>query len=323
MEENRENQSVNLENKLGEIDNSGLEQVISQFITDQNKDNMIKLMGTMHRASLFVPATFPPDTNMELLKDLPHQQAVKVPDGVKLIPAILSNAEGNKFLPVFTSREQIPADQKYPAVLCMPFVECRNLLDKSNGEVTAMAVNPYTTNLVLNPAFFEATKRAEMPRPVQKTVQMSVRQFNQLLRTQMEKGILPQLVYQGGATFINKLTENREQEIFDLFQKAYEPGEVACPYVLEDFSSTIFEVSDEFRYICLKFPRKNLVPGNCNMIYIAWNPAKEKGSYFLSELGTDGMFHLIQLTENREVKNLGEAPVEGEEIRRIMEAFEN
>ena len=129
MEQNKTREQIE------KIDNTSLEKAIKDFSADQSKENMVQLMANMHPAILFVPATFPADMDKSLLKDLSAGQPNKIPQGVKLVPAVLKNTMGDKFFPVFTSREQIPADQKYPAMLCLPFVECRNLIDKANGEI--------------------------------------------------------------------------------------------------------------------------------------------------------------------------------------------
>ena len=204
MEQNKTREQIE------KIDNTSLEKAIKDFSADQSKENMVQLMANMHPAILFVPATFPADMDKSLLKDLSSGQPNKIPQGVKLIPAVLKNTMGDKFFPVFTSREQIPADQKYPAMLCLPFVECRNLIDKANGEIKAMVVNPLTNNLILNPAFMEATKKAEQQRPQAKRVQMTVKEFNTMVRAQIERGVLPKQILENGEAMVDKICEERE-----------------------------------------------------------------------------------------------------------------
>lgn len=316
MEQNK------MREQIEKIDNTSLEKAIKDFSAAQSKDNMVQLMANMHPAILFVPARFPADMDKNLLKDLSAGQPNKIPQGVKMIPAVLKNTMGDKFFPVFTSREQIPADQKYPAMLCIPFVECRNLIDQANGEIKAMVVNPFTNNLVLNPAFMEATKKAEQQRPQAKRVQMTVKEFNTMVRTQIERGVLPRQILENGEAMVDKICEEREEFIYGVYAKSYETGSVACPYTVDDFSVMVLDLSDTMRYIHVKLPEKNLEKGAAKAVYIVWNPQEKKAFYYMAQVIEPGKAQLLQVCGPKEVRNLGPAPAEGEEIRSIMELFE-
>lgn len=316
MEQNKTREQIE------KIDNTSLEKAIKDFSADQSKENMVQLMANMHPAILFVPATFPADMDKSLLKDLSAGQPNKIPQGVKLVPAVLKNTMGDKFFPVFTSREQVPADQKYPAMLCIPFVECRNLIDKANGEIKAMVVNPFTNNLILNPAFMEATKKAEQRRPQAKRVQMTVREFNTMVRAQIERGVLPKQILENGEAMVDKICEEREEFIYEMYAKSYETGSVACPYTVDDFSVMVLDLSDTMRYINIRLPEKNLEKGAAKAIYIVWNPQEKKAFYYMAQVIEPGKAQLLQVCGPKEVRNLGPAPAEGEEIRSIMELFE-
>ena len=316
MEQNKTREQIE------KIDNASLERAIVNFSANQSKENMVQLMANMHPAILFVPATFPADMDKSLLKDLSADQPSKIPQGVKLIPAVLKNTAGDKFFPVFTSRNQIPEDKKYPAMLCLPFVECRNLIDKANGEIKAMVVNPFSNNLILNPAFMEATKRAEQQRPQPQRVQMSVKDFHTMIRVQVERGVLPKQVLENDESFIEKLCEEREELVYGLYAKAYEPGSVACPYTVDDFSVMVLDLSDTMRYINIKLPEKNLEKGSAKAVYIVWNPQEKKAAYYMAQVVEPNAAQLLQICGPKDVKNLGPAPAEGEEIRSIMEVFE-
>lgn len=316
MEQNKTREQIE------KIDNASLERAIVNFSANQSKENMVQLMANMHPAILFVPATFPADMDKSLLKDLSADQPSRIPQGVKLIPAVLKNTAGDKFFPVFTSRNQIPEDKKYPAMLCLPFVECRNLIDKANGEIKAMVVNPFSNNLILNPAFMEATKRAEQQRPQPQRVQMSVKDFHTMIRVQVERGVLPKQVLENDESFIEKLCEEREEFVYGLYAKAYEPGSVACPYTVDDFSVMVLDLSDTMRYINIKLPEKNLEKGSAKAVYIVWNPQEKKAAYYMAQVVEPNAAQLLQICGPKDVKNLGPAPAEGEEIRSIMEVFE-
>ena len=316
MEQNKTREQIE------KIDNTSLEKAIKDFSADQSKENMVQLMANMHPAILFVPATFPADMDKRLLKDLSAGHPNKIPQGEKLIPAVLKNTMGDKFFPVFTSREQIPAGQKYPAMLCLPFVECRNLIDKANGEIKAMVVNPFTNNLILNPAFMEATKKAEQQRPQAKRVQMTVKEFNTMVRAQIERGVLPRQILENGEAMVDKICEEREEFIYGMYAKSYETGSVACPYTVDDFSVMVLDLSDTMRYINIKLPEKNLEKGAAKAIYIVWNPQEKKAFYYMAQVIEPGKAQLLQVCGPKEARTLGPAPAEGEEIRSIMELFE-
>lgn len=302
------------------INNSELEMAVQTFAKEQNKENLAKLMALMHTARLLVPAVFPSDMDMSLLENMPQGEPTKIPEGVKLLPAVLRNSDGDGFFPAFTGKEQIPENQKYPAILLLSYVEIRNMIDKSNGQIKAMVVNPFTDNLILNPAFLEATKRAEAEAP--KQIKMSIPQFHHVIRLQVERTILPALLATDTASSMEKLAAEPEKFVYALFDKAYEPGSVANPYRVSDFSSMVLDISDTMQYIAIRMPAKNMAKGVCRNIYVAYNPQTGRQAYYVAIQAEGRKISLVEIKGPSEIVDLGDAPGEGEEIRRIMEAFE-
>ena len=76
------------------------------------------------------------------------------------------------------------------------------------------------------------------------------------------------------------------------------------------------------RYINIKLPEKNLEKGSAKTIYIMWNPEEKKAAYYMAQVVEPGKAQLLQICGPKEVRNLGPAPAEGEEIRSIKELFE-
>jgi len=317
----KQSKQPNPQKPFQNVDNTLLEKAVKEFAANQGKENMTKLLAAMHSARLFVPAAFPKGTDMRLLQNMAKDPQGRIPEGVKLLPALLKNKDGENFLPAFTDRKQIPQNVKYPAILCLPFVECRAMIERSNGEIKAMVVNPFSDNLVLNPAFMEVTKRAEQAGPVTGTVKMTVAQFHNMVRMQVERGVLPGMLAKESEETIRRLTEEREKFVYSLYEKAYETGSVANPYKPEDFSAMVLDLSDTMRYIMVKLPERNMAKGVCRAAYIAWNPEAKRYAYYLAEQGEGKEVSLLEFKGPKEIVNLGEAPREGEEIRRIMELF--
>jgi hypothetical protein len=56
-------------------------------------------------------------------------------------------------------------------------------------------------------------------------------------------------------------------------------------------------------------------------VFIAWNQETETGRYFTIEKAGNGSV-LAEVTSDWRHKNLGEAPVEGAELQRILELVE-
>ena len=89
-----------------EITNDKLEEAIAEYAKERTKEKLTEILNLLRPTKLLVPA---------MLK-APNQP----------IPCFLKNGDGEQFLAVYTSKEQIPAEPKSQAILSMPFPACNS-----------------------------------------------------------------------------------------------------------------------------------------------------------------------------------------------------
>ena len=131
------------------LHNKALEEAIKVFKGDQSNENLAKIMMQLERATVMQPAMLPKEADMQKVQSLIEKsQGGKVP--VKLTgqtqprPIILKNDKGDQFFAVFTSQSQMPADQKYPAMMFLPFKACSQMAAREELKLTGVVLNPFT-----------------------------------------------------------------------------------------------------------------------------------------------------------------------------------
>ena len=101
-----------------------IEQLADRLRNDNNKENLNLLVKELEQGTLYVPAAIPPGTDPALIRQLISGSGMEqgIPEGFSPRPAVLQNAEGRRYLPVFTTQKQAEkGDQQFPLLLTMPF----------------------------------------------------------------------------------------------------------------------------------------------------------------------------------------------------------
>ena len=97
------------------LHNEELEALIKVFRDAQTKENMMKILQLLDKTLIMQPALLPPNVDKATVEKLAKAGTVKMDGKVRPQPEVFKNSNGESFFPVFTSKEQIPAGQKYPA----------------------------------------------------------------------------------------------------------------------------------------------------------------------------------------------------------------
>ena len=180
-----------MDNKVTmEITNDKLEEAIRVYLADRTKENLAAVLNLLRPTKLLVPA---------MLK-APNQP----------VPCFLKSTNGEQFLAVYTSKEQIPTEPKSQAILSMPFPACNDLVVKAELDLTGMVINPFSENLVLKKELIEKLHEADQKAMQTKQVKMTPEQFNVLVKKQVEFGILPKRLFTEKDSFVNQLCEEKE-----------------------------------------------------------------------------------------------------------------
>lgn len=295
------------------LHNEALEEAIKTFKGNQTNENLAKIMMQLERATVMQPAMLPRETDMRKVQSLIEEsQGGKVP--VKLTgqtrprPIILKNDKGDQFFAVFTNQSQIPAGQKYPAMMFLPFKACSQTAAKEELKLTGIVLNPFTDNLVLHRAALEMMNK--------KTTQI-------LTEDKIARDGLSGDFYKDKQGFMEKIGKEKESYVLACYQEAYnkEKGDKASfPYRQEDFGVIILNISDTLHMARIGLAEGGAVKGVCLCAFCCYNPQSDEGIYYLIQRGPGKQKNrLLTVDEQGACTDIGEAPEEGSELYELME----
>lgn len=282
-----------------EITNDRLEAAIKDYAADRTKENLSAILNLLRPTKLLVPAM------------------LKAPD--QPTPCFLKNNSGDQFLVVYTSKAQIPEEPKSQAILSMPFPACNNIVVKPELELTGMVINPFSDNLILKKELIQKLHEADQKAGQMKQIKMTPEQFNVFVKKQVEFGVLPKRLFTEGADFVEKLCEEKESFVNQIFAETYKEAKL-YPYTENDYSVMALDIAEDLTLVRVDLPEKGLVPPLCYRIYITFNPQTKKAGYYTIEMTKEKDVRLLgQMQPDGKHTDYGEAPVEGAELQKIMD----
>lgn len=282
-----------------EITNDRLEAVIKEYAKERTKEKLIEVLNLLRPTKLLVPA---------MLK-APNQP----------IPCFVKNNEGQQFLVVYTSKEQMPAEPKSQAILSMPFPACNDLVVKPEVKLAGMVINPFSDNLVLKTELIQKLHEVDQKATQAKQVKMTPEQFAAFVKKQVEFGIFPKRLFTEGAAFVEKLCDGKEEFVNRIFAEGFKEPKF-YPYSEEDYSVMALDIAEDMTLIRVDLPEKGMIPPLCYRIYITFNPMTQKAGYYTIEMTKEkGVRLLGEIGEDGKHIDHGQAPVEGAELQRIMD----
>lgn len=291
----------NMEEKMTmEITNDRLEEAIKEYAAERTKERLADVLNLLRPTKLLVPA---------MLK-APNQPT----------PCFLKNGTGEQYFVVYTSKEQMEKAPKSQALLSMPFPACNSVAVRPELNLTGMVINPFTDNLVLKMELIQKLHEADvkMAKEQPKQVKMTPQQFQAFIKNQVEFAVLPKRLYTEKAQFVQKLCDEKETFVNEIFAAAYKEPKL-YPYTEDDYSVMALDISEDLTLIRVDFPDKGLVPPLCCRIYITYNPLKDEAHYYTIEITKEKDVRVLgEVSEDAKHINHGTAPVEGAELQEIM-----
>lgn len=282
-----------------EITNDRLEEAIKAYAAERTKENLSAILNLLRPTRLLVPAM------------------LKAPD--QPTPCFLKNNNGEQFMVVYTSKAQIPKEPKSQAILSMPFPACNNIVVKPELELMGMVINPFTDNLILKKELVEKLHEADQKAGQMKQIKMTPEQFNVFVKKQVEFGVLPKRLFAEGAEFVEKLCDERESFVNQIFAETYKEAKL-YPYTENDYSVMALDIAEDLTLIRVDLPEKGIVPSLCYRVYITFNPLTKKAGYYTIEKSQEKDVRILgEILENGSHADHGEAPVEGAELQKIMD----
>ena len=262
-----------------EITNDRLEEAIKQYAAERTKENLTTVLNLLRPTKLYVPAM------------------LKAPD--QPTPCFLKNNKGEQFFVAYTSKEQMPEEPEL--------------------ELTGLAINPFSDNLVLKTELVRKLHEADQKAAQMRQVKMTPQQFNVFVKKQVEFGVLPKRLYAEGETFVRKLCEEREAFVNQIFAETYKEPKL-YPYTEADYSVMALDIAEDLTLIRVDLPEKALAAPLCYRIYITFNPQTKKAGYYTIEMTAEKEVRALgQILPDGRHESLGEAPVEGAELQKIMD----
>lgn len=282
-----------------EITNDKLEEAIKEYAKERTKENLSAVLNLLRPTKLLVPA---------MLK-APNQP----------IPCFLRSNNGEQFLAVYTSKAQIPEEPKSQAILSMPFPACNGVVVKQELKLSGMVINPFSDNLVLKRELIEKLHEADIKAGQAKQVKMTPEQFAVFAKKQVQFGILPKRLYAEGEDFVTHLCEAGESFVNQIFGEGFRE-EKLYPYNESDYSVMALDIAEDLTLVRIDFPEKGMAPGLCYRAYVTFDPITKKTGYYTIEMTPEkGVRKLAQIMPDGKRAELGEAPVEGAELQKVID----
>lgn len=80
------------------------------------------------------------------------------------------------------------------------------------------------------------------------------------------------------------------------------------------------DIAEDLTLIRVDLPEKGMIPTLCYRVYITVNPQTKKAGYYTIEMTKEKDVHMLaQVLPSGKREEIGEAPVEGAELQKIMD----
>lgn len=283
------------------VKNPELEEKVAAYLQEKNGENLGALVNLIRTKRVLVPANL--DANE------------------KPQPCLITGPDKNAFLPVFTSKEQIPEEPKSSVIVNMPYLAANHIVSLQEERVAGIVINPFSQNLVFKRNLVEKIEEMEKNRKAgvqTKTVQMTPEQYFLFERKQFEFGHLPKRFFAQGKQMLEELCERKEEYIDEIFEEGYQQKRM-YPYLEEEFAVMVMKISEELLVVRVDLPDKDMGLPSCYRIFFTWNNVTGEGRYFTIERTKEkGVRLLGEVGSDLKHIDHGMAPEEGVELPHIL-----
>lgn len=288
--------------RMRQISNKPAEDAIKMYAKEQSKENLVTLLNALRHSVLLVPGTM----NEEK----------------KASPLFMKNQDGKAFLAVFTGKEHFSPENRKQTILALPFPVCNEIVSDKSTFLSGMVLNPYTDHLILKEdlirKLYEADKEYLDEIRQKQRKQTKAQAEGDILR-QLEYQGLPMRLYAEGEEFVRQLCEKKEALVCGMFGEAHQNAG-ANPYKESDFAVMALGISSDLTLIRIDMPVKAVQTTICHRVYITFDKKTRKcGYYMIEQLPDSKERRLGAVFDHGRYEDLGEAPVEGVELQRIIE----
>lgn len=281
------------------VKNPEVEELLAAYNEEKTGDTFARLIEALRSARLLLPATY-------------NRSGQPV-------PCLVTTPEEEKLFSAYTCMERIPPISKNPAVINMAFVEICRMAARSANQITGLLINPFTDNLVFRTALLEQIAETENDEADEGAGPRTLEPYAVYERKRFESRFLPKRFFEHKKAMLDELCADREEYIDRLFEESYEQKRM-YPYLPEDFSVMVMNISDDLLLVRVDLPNKDIKETSCWRVYLAWNEMSGGTRYFTIEhSGEQGGRRLGEIAGDGGHLDHGEAPMEGAELPRIIE----
>ncbi|MBQ8662868.1 MAG: SseB family protein [Eubacterium sp.] len=317
------------------FDGKPMEAAMQAYLNEKSPANMATFMQGLMASRFLVPVEFPKQMSKELVEKLKKGEKVTPQELPRMLPILLRNKQNEHFVPAYTSREQLPKDHNYVAIMPVAFKDVIRVAQVKEYKVKAICLNPQTTNMLLSDKFIammdsvckgeaiaDVMEKHGFGKVQSQKITMTVEQFHAFARRNVELGILPKYVFDNKETFVDTLEEKGSQMILDMYKATYRAN-IPFPYEADDIDVMMLAIRDDLTIVSIGLPAKNVYEGACSSAYVVWNPETKEIQYFVIENAKDKEGCVLgQVTSEGKYQPLGEAPAQGSEMTTILEMFD-
>ncbi|SFG39275.1 SseB protein N-terminal domain-containing protein [Lachnospiraceae bacterium C7] len=302
MENNNKetNEQVDIEMTI-DVKNKELEELLDDYNEHKDAPHLTRLVNHIAISRVLVPAL--------------------MNDDEQPVPCFIQNKNGELYMPIYTSKEQIPEEPKSPIIINMPFIAVADMATNPELNVTGIVINAFSGNLIFKKQLLEKIMRVEKAKREGdiKGVQLTEEQYHVLTRKQVEFTLLPKKLFDEGEKLMDEISDGKEEYMDQLYEDFYQEKRL-YPYLEEEFSVMTMNLNENLRILRVDFPERYMEVPSCYRVYLVWDKEKEEGRYFTIEKTENSDERLLgEVVEEISHVDHGTAPVEGAELQTIVD----
>ena len=309
-----------------DIRNDELEALVKTYTEENTVEKLQNLIDELKKSRILMPA--------------------KLNDDKKPAPIVLTSQNGDKVLPIFTTKDKFTENFKPELILNLPYPAANKMAIDEKNALTGMVINPGNDNLTFRKELLEKIDKGEEITSLKTTIKVPITSASQMPtspedvlgtlkpdqlppqkyaiyeRLRFELQFLPTRFFEQGQNLIDELIEKKEECIDLLYEESYENKRM-YPYLPEQFSVMPLGISDDLDIVRIDFQEDDMGNGCCYRAYLTHNKAIDKLRYFAIRRKKAKEEDLIEICEDATFIEHGKAPEQVVELTEIISMVKN
>ena len=301
------------------LDNTALMRSIEEYKASGNDVNRLRgVLNILEHTDVIVPVAFPKNADRTIMLKMLRGEPLKKNESIPMLPITMSDKDGNKFAPAFTSGEHIKRTEEFPFMIRVPGQQVIRTVLNEKLDLTGVLLNPQTSGFLIKKKAFTDDLQKVAQEQKSKTRKVSVEEFHVIARGSVERSLIPKTLFAEKGSFIEQIEERRESLLLELYSRPYS-DKVPVPYTEEDFSVMVLDIDETTTAVCAELPTSKMAVGAALSAYIIRNPQTDEVYYYLIEKGQKGESNVLcKVTEDGKHEELMTAPPTGSELTEVL-----